>query len=145
MIQSQIITFGTPAFDEALHLRKIVLRDPLKITFHKEDIELEWNQIHVGLYSNNMSLIGVATIVLLENQKAKVRQVAIHPNIQNQGYGSILNNAIEQEATKHGIHKIILHARETAVRFYEKNGYSKIDNICFKEVGIPHFKMEKSL
>ena len=39
---------------------------------------------------------------------------------------------------------MILHARETAVVFYEKLGYSSLGD-QFEEVTIPHWAMEKRL
>lgn len=145
MFQFQIIPFGSPLFDEAIELRKTVLRDPLNLEFYIEDIEKEWNQIHLGIYRDNVQLLGVSTILLYDAETAKVRQVAIHPNYQNQGLGSKLNEYVESVAKSIEIAEIILHARETAVPFYEKNGYSKMDNKVFEEVGIPHFKMHKKL
>ena len=37
-----------------------------------------------------------------------------------------------------------MHARETAVPFYERLGYATV-GARFEEVTIPHFKMEKRL
>jgi len=37
-----------------------------------------------------------------------------------------------------------MHARKTAIGFYEKSGYSVIGDE-FTEVGIPHFEMVKKI
>lgn len=92
-----------------------------------------------------MSLIGVATIVPLGESYAKVRQFAIHPDMQNKGFGRQLNQYIEEVALLNKITHIVLHARESAVSFYEKNKYKKTDHPKFIEVGIPHFRMCKKL
>jgi predicted GNAT family N-acyltransferase len=42
------------------------------------------------------------------------------------------------------LNAVVLHARETAVSFYKKLGYTKEGNV-FEEVGIPHWKMTKPL
>jgi predicted GNAT family N-acyltransferase len=39
---------------------------------------------------------------------------------------------------------MVLHARETAVPFYNALGYNSV-GAQFEEVGIPHFRMEKAL
>jgi len=50
----------------------------------------------------------------------------------------------ENIARDRGFQKITMHARKTAVGFYEKLGY----RVCgqeFEEVTIPHYVMEKLL
>jgi predicted GNAT family N-acyltransferase len=71
-----------------------------------------------------------------------MRQVAVAAAMQGKGVGARLVAASEDFAKEHGFQKITLHARETAVLFYERIGYQKIGE-RFEEVGIPHFKMEK--
>ncbi|MBK6878814.1 MAG: GNAT family N-acetyltransferase [Ignavibacteria bacterium] len=43
-----------------------------------------------------------------------------------------------------GFERIVMHARDSAVPFYEKLGYSKVGDM-FTEVTIPHFKLFKNL
>jgi len=50
----------------------------------------------------------------------------------------------EDIARRNGCSKFELHARDTAVRFYEKMNYTTVGE-KFTEVGIPHYKMEKKL
>ena len=54
-------------------------------------------------------------------------------------------NALEQEAGNRNINSIVLDAREPAVGFYEKLGYSieKKSYLLFNE--IQHFRMRKHL
>jgi predicted GNAT family N-acyltransferase len=51
---------------------------------------------------------------------------------------------MEKEAEKRRIGEIALHARETAVGFYEKLGYV-VSGERFTEVGIPHWYMQKNM
>jgi predicted GNAT family N-acyltransferase len=53
-------------------------------------------------------------------------------------------NYAENVARDNGYKKMIMHARKTAVGFYEKLGYTTTGNE-FTEVSIPHFVMEKRL
>jgi predicted GNAT family N-acyltransferase len=50
----------------------------------------------------------------------------------------------ENIARDRGFKKITMHARKTAIGFYEKLGYKPIGE-QFEEVTIPHFIMEKML
>jgi predicted GNAT family N-acyltransferase len=50
----------------------------------------------------------------------------------------------ENLARDRGMKKLVMHARKTAVGFYEKLGY-KVTGEEFEEVTIPHYEMEKVL
>lgn len=50
----------------------------------------------------------------------------------------------ESEVQMRGVNRVVLHARENAIEFYTKLGYSVVGE-WFQEVGIPHKKMIKSL
>jgi hypothetical protein len=51
---------------------------------------------------------------------------------------------VEKWAKERGFLKIILHARDLAIPFYDRLDYKKIGN-AFYEVGIEHYLMEKEL
>ena len=71
-----------------------------------------------------------------------MRQLAVAAELQGQGIGTALVEFAEALAREIGYRRMILHARETAVPFYEKQGYSIIGE-GFEEVTIPHWAMEK--
>jgi predicted GNAT family N-acyltransferase len=50
----------------------------------------------------------------------------------------------EGKAAVSGFTSMVLHARKTAVRFYETLGYAKVGTE-FIEINIPHFEMRKSI
>lgn len=139
-----IIPFGSPQFDEAIRLRDEILRQPLKLKFHPEDIALEYDSFHFGYYNEHWTLLGCLTMKPLETHSIKMRQVATSINYQSKGIGTQLVKHVEFWARSNGYQWIVLHARDEAVGFYEKLGYLKV-GVPFKEVGIQHFKMEKSL
>ena len=55
-----------------------------------------------------------------------MRQVAVVGDLQGQGIGTALVKRSEAMARELGFRRMILHARETAVAFYEKLGYTKV-------------------
>lgn len=144
MLSWAIIEYGSPEFDAALALRDDILRKPLKLQFHPEDIAKEFDQWHFGAFDSDDRLIGVLTLQIITSEIVKMRQVAISSYSQSKGVGSYLVGISEEFARQAGYKKIILHARDTAVPFYEKLNYHTIDNV-FYEVNIPHYKMEKNL
>jgi len=64
--------------------------------------------------------------------------------LQGQGIGTTLVEYAEALARKIGYRRMVLHAREEAVPFYERLGYARIGG-RFEEVTIPHWAMEKCL
>jgi len=139
---TQLIEFASPQFDVALRLRDLVLRQPLGMVFYEEDIATEYDSMHLGCYTNTDLLVGVLILKPYKKQTLKMRQVAVHPNIQGNGVGTLLVNAAEILAKRKGYNQIVLHARETAIKFYQNLGYQIVGD-SFKEVGIVHYKMQK--
>ena len=73
-----------------------------------------------------------------------MRQVAVRADAQGKGVGRALVEASEREAIERGYARIVLHARENAVPFYECLGYAT-EGEPFIEIGLPHRAMAKTL
>jgi predicted GNAT family N-acyltransferase len=138
------LTFATPEYDAAVALRYRVLREPLGLHFDPEELAKEYDQIHLAAYSDQHELLGYLNLTPSEEKTVKMRQVAVEPHLQGKGVGKALVNYSEHIARLKGFEKMVLHARETAVPFYQKLSYVTVGD-RFEEVTIPHFKMEKSL
>jgi len=69
--------------------------------------------------------------------------MAVHPDYQRQGFGNMLMRHLEEESRQNGAKKIILHARESALNFYKKNGYKQIEQSYLLFGSIQHYLMEK--
>ncbi len=138
------IQFGTPAFDESIALRDKILRQPLGLSFKESDIEQEYAQVHLAGYSPSGEMVAILVLMPNEDGVAKMRQVAIDDACQGMGIGKALVEFSEIWAKENGVKTITMSARETAVPFYQKLGYTKTGR-RFKEVTIPHYKMHKDL
>jgi predicted GNAT family N-acyltransferase len=139
------IEFGTPEFDEALRLRDLVLRKPLNMVFHPEDIAKEYDSYHIACYHNTtQTLLAFLILKPIDKNTLKMRQVAVHPDVQSKGVGSYLVHESEKLGIQWGYTKIELNARDTAVNFYKKAGYA-VKGDVFQEVGIDHYYMWKQL
>jgi GNAT superfamily N-acetyltransferase len=64
--------------------------------------------------------------------------------MQGKGVGRALMIFAENIARDLGYRRLCMHARSTAVGFYQKLGYRTAGNE-FTEVTIPHYVMEKDL
>jgi predicted GNAT family N-acyltransferase len=138
-----IITTTHPLYQQVIDLRQRVLRLPLGLDIRNDDLEADEDQIIFIAEENNI----VKGCVLLQQYDAetfKLRQMAVDTAEQGKGIGAELVSAADIYAVNMGKSKIILHARDTAIPFYEKLGYEVTGDV-FLEVGIPHHKMEKML
>jgi hypothetical protein len=89
-------------------------------------------------------MLGYLCLQPLGADQVKMRQVAVSPQVQGKGVGRALVTYSEVVAARIGFQDMVLHAREIAVPFYLKLGYTIVGD-RFEEVNIPHFKMTKSL
>jgi predicted GNAT family N-acyltransferase len=138
------IEFGSDDFRKECELRDQVLRAPIGRSLYDEDLASEKRQKHFGLFDDARNLVACVIAVLLSSTEAKIRQMAVSVAYQKQGYGRQIIRSLEDHLAESGYVHVSMHARTSAVGFYEKLGYTKIGNEFF-EVGIPHFRMEKRL
>lgn len=124
-------------------LRNDILRKPLGLHFTQEELEKEKNEILIGAFEED-KMLGCCMLVKEEPKTCRLRQMAVLNNLQGKGIGRALMLFAETIARDRGFRKITMHARKTAVGFYERLGY-KISGEEFKEVTIPHYVMEKKL
>ena len=124
-------------------LRYRVLREPLGLNFTPEQLAAESSDILIGAYAGD-KIVGSLILTRQNERTAQMRQVAVEEILQGRGIGRIMLEFAEQEAKKNGILEITLHARETALPFYERLGYGSFGE-SFQEVGLPHLEMRKIL
>ncbi len=138
------IDFASPEYDQSLALRYRVLREPLGLDYSAEQISEEWEHRHFAAFLSSGELVGYLMLEFQPVGVAKMRQVAVLPELQSMGIGSGLVQFSEQWSGEHGISSIKLHARKEAVPFYLKLGYQAVGEE-FLEVGIPHYAMQKDI
>ncbi len=138
-----VIEHGTKLYDQSLALRFSILRKPLGMVFSPQTFEMEAADIHLGIVSKDW-LVGCLILTSSAENKAKMRQVAVHKSWQGKGVGKKLVRFAEEYALQNGISHFYLNARETAIPFYLSMNYVVLGE-RFEEVGIPHFQMEKNL
>ena len=137
------LKFNSFSQKELVLLREKVLRIPLGMKFSKEELALENNQHHFGIFDNE-KLVGGLILVNQENNIAKMRQVCIDFEFQGKGFGQQLVLYSENWAKEKGFKIMFCHARKNALSFYKKMNY-KVTGNSFEEVGLKHFKLVKKL
>lgn len=139
------VAFQSEMYLKSLELRDKVLRKPLGLSIGDEVLDQEKSQIHLIAVDTKNAIIGVVVMVPnYLNTTAKLRQMATAKMIRGKGVGKSLVQALETKAKEMGQTRVVLHAREAALGFYLKLGYEVSSDVFF-EVGIPHYKMSKSL
>ena len=139
----KIIDHGSREYQQMVHLRNEILRRPLGLQFTPEELELEKEEILIGAFEEE-KMLGCCMLIVEAPNSVRLRQMAVLNNLQGKGIGRALMQFAENIARDRGFQKITMHARKTAVGFYEKLGYN-ISGKEFEEVTIPHYIMEKML
>jgi ribosomal protein S18 acetylase RimI-like enzyme len=137
------VPHGSPAYWATVELRYSVLRGPLGLQFSDEELIAEKDSHHIACYQGDR-VVGCLVLRPREHGEIQMRQVAVTAELQGQGVGTILVEYAEGLARTMKYSRMVLHARESAVPFYEKLGYSRFGE-RFQEVTISHWMMEKVL
>ena len=124
-------------------MRNLVLRKPLGLSFTTEELEQEKDDILVGAFEDD-EMLGCCLLTKTGQDTVRLRQMAVKTGLQGKGIGRVLMLFAENLARDRGMKKLVMHARKTALGFYEKLGYEAVGEE-FVEVTVPHFVMEKTL
>lgn len=136
----RVLRVGTadkPLYEPAKQLRVETLLRPVGVE--------EW--FHLDDASDHFVAVGygkVLGVVLFHEGEHRLHQMAVDARFQRRGIGALLVAALEAFARRRGVPEITVHARDYAVRFYERHGYRK-EGPPFQEVGMDHFMMRKQM
>ena len=139
----KIIDHGSKEYDQMIELRKSVLRKPLGLTYSKEDLERDKNDLLIGAFEEE-DILACCILTRKKPETFQLRQMAVDQKMQRNGVGAAIMHFAENLAKDSGGKQVIMHARKTAIGFYEKLGYAASGDE-FSEVGIPHVQMSKNL
>jgi GNAT superfamily N-acetyltransferase len=139
----RLIDYGSPEYEQMLRLRFEMLRKPLGLSFSKEELEKEKEDVLMGAFEDDR-ILGCCLLTPEGSHTLRLRQMAVPNSLQGKGIGRALMIFAENIARDMGYHTLMMHARVTAVGFYEKLGYVIKDGE-FTEVTIRHVIMEKKL
>lgn len=131
-------------YEQIYKLREEILRKPIGLSLKNEDLSGDVQDI-ILVAKNENTIIGCLMLHPTDADNAiKLRQMAVYDDWQGKGIGRLLVLAAEETVKAKAINRIILHARVSALDFYNKLNYKQTSDV-FTEVGIPHVVMEKEL
>jgi len=135
--------FGSAEYDAILELRYITLREPLGLQFTECELAREEGSYHLGVWANT-ELAGCVVLTPSSDEQIQLRQCVVREALRGQGHGKLLVRYAESLAQEKQFREIVMHARISAMGFYEKLGY-EIAGDPFIELTIPHVTMRKHL
>jgi predicted GNAT family N-acyltransferase len=124
-------------------LRYEIMRKPLGLSFTDDELTKEKEDVLIGAFEDD-EIIGCCLLTKIDSHCTRLRQMAVQKNRQGLGIGESMMQFAENIARDRGFKTMMMHARETAIGFYERYGY-KTRGDEFIEVNIPHRVMEKKL
>lgn len=136
-------SYGSDEYKASLQLREQVLRVPLGLTLSEQDVVLEDQQLHFGMFEQQQ-LVACVVFRPINSDLVKLRQMTVSPSQQGKGIGRTMLEQAEREVRKLGFNEIDMAARVSAIDFYLKLGYQTAGEE-FEHAGIPHIKMYKIL
>lgn len=142
--QMRVVAYASEQYRAMVDLRTEILRSHLATPFTEEELAEDAHAIHLGCLSHDETLMGCLVLHPQSDAAIRMRQVAVSYDARNLGIGRELVVAAEKHAREQGFARMVLHAREPVVGFYEKLGY-RVTSELFIEVEIPHRAMEKDL
>jgi predicted GNAT family N-acyltransferase len=139
----RMIDHGSPEYLQMVSLRNEILRKPLGLSLDQDELDKETEDILMGAFEDD-KLLGCCLLTIMDPKTIRLRQMAVPNNMQGKGVGRALMTFAENIARDRGFRTLTMHARKTAIGFYQKLGYQVISEE-FSEVTIPHVIMEKAL
>ena len=124
-------------------LRDDLLRRPFGLTFDPAELAREKDDILIGAFDDD-KMLGCCLLTETNSQTVRLRQMAVRNSLQGKGIGESILRFAETLARDKGYRKITMHARASAIGFYERCGYRTCSDE-FVEVTVPHKEMEKWL
>jgi len=137
------IDHGSKEYKQMVALRMEILRKPLGLSFTEEELANEKNDILIGAFDED-KILACCLLTKVDSATVKLRQMAVQNNLQGKGIGASMMSFAETVARDKGFKKLMMHARNTAIGFYEKFDF-KVKGNEFIEVNVPHHVMEKRL
>jgi ribosomal protein S18 acetylase RimI-like enzyme len=136
---------STEEFQRYYELRWKILRAPWQQPRGSERDPLDADSSHLMLVDDSNRVAGVGRLHFNSIREAQIRYMAVDVAHQRKGLGSRLLEALEHRARALGAASIMLDARESALGFYSKHGYTIQGNGHVLFDRIAHVQMIKRL
>lgn len=143
----RIISPSTPKeWEDYFSVRYATLRKEWGQPTGSEHLDDDKTAFHALAIDETGNPLGVCRLHLNTPSEGQIRMMGVVQGIRTQGVGTALIRHFEDMARQMGATRMVLDARDYALGFYKKNGYTVVDGKTHILWGqIPHFWMEKEL
>ena len=132
-------------FEKIYLLRYAVLRQPWNQPRGSERDTTEDSAIHAMIENESGECIATGRLQYNSADEGQIRYMAVDERYRGQKLGQMILEYLVTRAKADGCPRIVLQARENAVEFYQRMGYTKEDKTFLLFDAIQHYRMTKSL
>lgn len=132
-------------FEQYFALRWRLLRAPWNAPPGSERDDREEEANHLVICDDEGRVLSAGRVHLNSAEEAQIRFMATEPTHGRQGLGSRIVAELENIARREGATSVVLNARNGAITFYERLGYSVVDRGPTMFDAVRHVKMMKAL
>lgn len=137
------IRYGSDEYEMTRELRNRIMRAPIGLSIYDQDYSFEVNSRIIGAFDGE-KMLGCSIVGKLHGECC-LDFLCIDDQVQKTGIGSMLLKDVENWVRAQGIPLLILEARLTAQKFYEKHGYEPYGQVYLMEKSpIDHIMMRKN-
>jgi predicted GNAT family N-acyltransferase len=134
---------GSDLYDQAVHLREAVLREPLGLTVSPEERLDDAVRQHFCAVSYG-AVVGTVSVWPFDEVTLHLKQMAVSEGKRNTRVGAKLLAYAEDWGAQAGFRLMIVDARAGAEGFYLRHGYSR-EGEPFEKHTIAHVRVTKRL
>ena len=120
------------------------LRAPWGQPRGSEKVDDDDQSFHIMVIEND-EVCGVARMHMTETAVWQIRFMGVREKFRRKGIGKILLDYYEERIIAEGGGEMVLHARESAIPFYQRCGYAIEEKSHLMWGEIQHYKMKKKI
>lgn len=109
--------------DAYYQFRWEMLRKPLHQPLGSERDAYDPLAHHQTIVDEQGRLVAVGRLSINADNEASIRFLAVHPDVQRKGLGTLMAMALESVARQEGVKRVVCSAREDAMAFFTRLGF----------------------
>ncbi|MDE2397513.1 MAG: YbgC/FadM family acyl-CoA thioesterase [Burkholderiales bacterium] len=129
---------------EARRIRRQVFIDEQKIPAPLDEDPADARAVHAVAFNRLGLAVATGRWVEVADGSARIGRLAVAAALRGSGHGVALLEALLASARERGMSEAMLHARQSAVRFYERAGFV-VRGLPFEEAGLVHLELARTL
>jgi predicted GNAT family N-acyltransferase len=145
--QLKLVEYGSDEYYQAAQLRYDLFYQEHNISFESIFESQEKQDLHLAITaSSGNRVLAYGRLGQNSLDEFQIYQMVVLPECQGQGLGKRILQALTEAAIERGASRLILNARVTKVKFYQKFDFESVGEVFASSMtGVPHIKMQKEM